>query len=168
MVLLASSFCSLIEEARGFCKLLDGTDLWWGKLGLALVGRALISNALIQLSADGWSCASPYWLAWGDSALGVYWLCCRLNGDLQEGLASWSFQDCCSQCPCPCDEPLLTLAFTGDPPTLAGTFGLVSCGVTTPFLLVLVPAQFCLCPPKPESLFPPVPWKSYYQTLLTF
>ena len=25
-----------------------------GKLGLALVGRALLSKALIQLSADGW------------------------------------------------------------------------------------------------------------------
>ena len=33
--------------------------LWrhgWEKLGLALVGKALHSKALIQLSADGWGC----------------------------------------------------------------------------------------------------------------
>ena len=29
---------------RGLCKLLDGRDWWWGKLGLALVGRALLSS----------------------------------------------------------------------------------------------------------------------------
>ena len=27
-----------------------------GKMGLALVGRALLSKALIQLSADDWGC----------------------------------------------------------------------------------------------------------------
>ena len=35
-----------------------------GNLGLALVGRALLSKALIQLSADGWGCTPPlvgYW-----------------------------------------------------------------------------------------------------------
>ena len=129
------------------------------------MGRALLNNALVQLSADGWSCASPYWLAWNDPALEVYWLCCRLNGDLQKGLDSWSFQDCYSQCPCPCGEPLLTLTFSGNTPTLAGSFGSVSFGVAAPFLLVLITAQFWLCPPKPESLFPPVLWKSYYQKL---
>ena len=35
------------------CKLPDGRNWWWEKLGLALVGRALLSKALIQLSADG-------------------------------------------------------------------------------------------------------------------
>ena len=38
------------------CKLPDGRDWWWEKLGLALVGRALLSTALIQLSVDGWDC----------------------------------------------------------------------------------------------------------------
>ena len=32
------------------CKFLDGRQ----RLGLALVGKALFSKALIQLSADGW------------------------------------------------------------------------------------------------------------------
>ena len=29
---------------RGFCKLPDGRDWWWEKLGLALVGRSLLSS----------------------------------------------------------------------------------------------------------------------------
>ena len=41
---------------RGLYKLPQGRDWHWEKLGLAPVGRALLSKALIQLSADGWSC----------------------------------------------------------------------------------------------------------------
>ena len=41
---------------RPSSKLLDGRDWWWEKLGLVLVGRALLSKALIQLSAEGWGC----------------------------------------------------------------------------------------------------------------
>ena len=43
------------------------------------------------------------------------------------------------------------------------SFGSGSFGVTAPFLLVLVGAMFCLCPPRLESLFRPVLWKSYNQ-----
>ena len=49
---------------------------------------------------------------------------------------------------------------------LAGSLGSVSCGVTAPILWVFVHAKFCLCPPKLESLLPPVLWKSYNQILL--
>ena len=35
----------------------DGRDWRWGKLGPALVGRAMFSKSLIQISADGWGCA---------------------------------------------------------------------------------------------------------------
>ena len=31
-------------------------DWLWGKSGLALVGRAMLSKSLVQLSADKWSC----------------------------------------------------------------------------------------------------------------
>ena len=68
-------------------------------------------------------------------------------------------QDCCCQCPHACGEPLLTCASTGDPATVADSFGSVSCGV-------LVHARFCLCPPCLESLFSPVLWKSYNQISL--
>ena len=39
---------------RGLYKLLNGRDWQWEKLGLALVGRALLRKALIQLPVDGW------------------------------------------------------------------------------------------------------------------
>ena len=76
--------------------------------------------------------------------------------------------DSCCQQPHYCDEPLLTCASTGHPPTLGGSLGSVSCGVTAPFLWVLVYARFCLYSPRLESLFPPVLWKSCYQILLAF
>ena len=79
-----------------------------------------------------------------------------------------TFQDCCYQCPYPCGEPLSTHTSAGDPPTLAGRFGSVFCGVTAPFLWVLVYARFCLCTPRLESLFSPVLWKSYNKIPLAF
>ena len=58
---------------------------------------------------------------------------------------------------------LLTHASTGGPPTLAGSFGSVSCRVTVPLLWGLVHAKFCVCPPRLEFLLAPVFWKSYNQ-----
>ena len=40
----------------GLWKLPDGRDWLWGELGLALVGKAMLSKYLIQFSADGWGC----------------------------------------------------------------------------------------------------------------
>ena len=71
-----------------------------------------------------------------------------------------------SPCPYPCGQPLLTHISTGGPPPLAVSFGSVSCVVTAPLLWVLLCAKFCLCPPRLESLFPPVLWKSYNQIAL--
>ena len=79
------------------------------------------------------------------------WLYGRFNGGL---MPRRTFQDFCCQCPWPCGETLLTHACTGDTPTLAGSFGSVSCGVTAPFLWVFVHTRFCLCPSRLESHFP--------------
>ena len=79
-----------------------------------------------------------------------------------------TFPTCCCQRPHPCGEPLQTYASTRDPPTLAGSFGSVVCGVSAPFLWVLVNTRFCLCPPRLESLFSPVLCKSYNQIPLAF
>ena len=49
---MAYSLYPLMEGLRGLGKLVI-KDWWWEKLGVALVGRALLSKALIQLSADG-------------------------------------------------------------------------------------------------------------------
>ena len=42
-------------QIRGLCKLPDGRDWLWAKLGFALVGEAMLSKSLIQFSAYGWS-----------------------------------------------------------------------------------------------------------------
>ena len=43
---------------RGLWKLPDERDWLWVKLGLAQVGKAMLSKSLIQFSADGWGCVS--------------------------------------------------------------------------------------------------------------
>ena len=54
-------------------------------------------------------------------------LCGGVNGDLlQEGL--YHTQDCCTQSPCPCGRPLLTLTSAGDTQTVQGRSGSVSVG----------------------------------------
>ena len=65
-----------------------------------------------------------------------------------------------------CGEPLVTLTSTGDPPTLAGSFGSVTCGVPAPFLWMLVCTRCCWCPPRLESLFLSVLWKTCNQIML--
>ena len=74
-------------------------------------------------------------------------------------------QDSCCQCPYPCGRPLPTHTSLGDPQTLKGKSGSVSCGVTAPFPWVLVHTRYSLCPP--ESLFPSVLCKFCDQILLS-
>ena len=131
-----------------------GRDWWWGKLGLSMAGWALLSEALIQLSADGWGCTPLQLFALRWPSPGIYRL---VNGELQEGLCqggpSWLDADAASA-PIPVGEPLPALAPSGDPPTLAGSFGSVACGVTAPFLWVLVHTGFWLCLQKCSLCFP--------------
>ena len=55
-----------------------------------------------------------------------WWLYCGIDGDLlQEGLCH--ILVCCTQSPCPCSRPLLTLTSTGDTQT---QFCLSLCGVS--------------------------------------
>ena len=49
-----------------------------------------------------------------------------------------------------------------------GTWYAVTCGITAPFLWVLVWVRFCLCPPRLESWFPPVLWNFYNHIPLPF
>ena len=41
---------------RNLWKIPDGRDWLWGKLGLVLIGKAMLSKSLIQFSVDGWGC----------------------------------------------------------------------------------------------------------------
>ena len=130
---------------RGLYKLSNGRDRLWGKLGLGLVGRAVLSKTWIQLSADGWGYAPlpVSCLAWGDPVLESIAFCSRTIGDLQESL----------ECPCLHGRPLPAQASTGDPQTPTGMSDSVFCGVTPPFLWDLVCTRFCLCPLR-ISCFP--------------
>ena len=76
-------------------------------------------------------------------------------------------QHFCCQCPCPHGETEPPPASAGDPSTLAGRSGSVSVGS---LLLPWVPMRtlLCVCPPRVESLFPPVLSKSCNQFPLAF
>ena len=54
MVFVLSAFWQI--RIRGLWKLPDERDWMWGKLGLVLMGRAMLSKSLIQFSVDGWGC----------------------------------------------------------------------------------------------------------------
>ena len=45
------------RRIRDLWKLPDGRDWLRGKMGLVLMGRAVLSKSLIQFSVDGWNCA---------------------------------------------------------------------------------------------------------------
>ena len=77
-------------------------------------------------------------------------------------------QNFCCQCPCPHVEPQPPPASAGDPPTLAGRSGSVSYGGHCSFPWVLMHILLCVCPPRMESLFPPVLSKSCNQIPLAF
>ena len=97
----------------------------------------MLSKTLIWLSVGGWGCVPSLFVVWG--------------------LMPWGIsQNFCCQCPCPHRKPLLTHTSPRDPPALAGRSGSIPCGVTVPFLCVLVHEWFCFCPPRVKSLFLPV------------
>ena len=154
----------------GLCKLSNGTDWQLEKLGLALVGRALFSKTLIKLSADGWGLSSlpVSCLAWGSPVLESTGSMVRLMVTSKRAYTKGHLPGLLLPVPPSQGEPLVVHASDRDPPTLAGRFGSVSCGVTAPFSWVLVHARFCLWLPRAQSLFLPVLWKSCSQIPLAF
>ena len=64
IVILASSVCALMDEVKSLVRASWLERLTVGKQGLALVERAMISNILTQLSADGWGCALSPLVFW--------------------------------------------------------------------------------------------------------
>ena len=59
------SLSSLWWRLRGLWKHLDGRDWLRGRLGLVLMGGAMLSKSLIQFSVDGWSCVPSLLFIWG-------------------------------------------------------------------------------------------------------
>ena len=159
-----------MDEARGLCKLPDGRDWQCEKLDLALVGRTLLSKALTQFSTDGWGCA-PSLLVFLPEATQP----CGLQGSMVglmtpskrayakggiSGLLLPVFLSLCWAPPDPC--------LHSRPSNTSRCFRFSLLWSRCSFLCVLVRTRFCVCPPRLQSLFPPVLWKSYDQILLAF
>ena len=127
---------------RGLCKLPDGRDCQQEKMCLALLGRALLSKALIQLS-DEWGCTSSLVVVWPEET--QPW---GLKGSMVGLLVTSKRVYTKGDFPVPpsCGEPHLMHASTGGPPTLAGSFCPVSCGVTALLLWVMVHTKLLVVP----------------------
>ena len=125
---------------RSLWKLTDGGDWMRGKLGLDLMGRAMLSNSLILFSVDGWDCVSSLLFDLGPNYGGG-------NEDNCNLLQMVPCLHCYPQYPQPYIRPLPTCASARDSWTLTGKSGSVSCGITAPFSWVLVLTRFCFCPP---------------------
>ena len=59
------------RRIRGLWKLPDGRDWLRGKLGLVLMGRAMLSKSLIQFYVDGWSYVPSLQFTWGQTIVEV-------------------------------------------------------------------------------------------------
>ena len=90
--------------------------LTWGKLGLVLIGEAMLHKSLIQFSFNGWGCV-PFLLFdlspnYGGGS--------EDNGDL---LQKVQCTHCCTQWPLPCSRPPPTHTSAGDSWTLWASLG---------------------------------------------
>ena len=157
------------RKLRGLCKPPDGLDLQREKLGLVLVGRALLSKTLIQLYVDGWGYI-PFWYLFGfrgpsTEVCGFYG---RVNSKLQEGLHQGRpSRPVAASGPVPVVRPC-------QPRTPQETLQhLQVVLVQSPMgSLLLSSGSWCtqdfVCTVQDRSLFPPVLWKSYSQFPLVF
>ena len=124
--------------------LADGRDWLWVKLGLVLMGGAILSKSeKTQFSgfSDGLGCVLSLLFDLRPNYGGG-------NEDNGDHLQKVPCTHCYTQCPQPCSRPPPTHTSAGDSWTLMGKSGSVSCGVTAPFSWVLVHTRFCLCPPR--------------------
>ena len=84
---------------RGLWKLPDGRDWLWGNLTRALMGRAMLSNSLVNFLLLGRADLRPNYV--GAMAIMV-------TSFKMTYASCHSSLDCCIQCPRPCSRPLLT------------------------------------------------------------
>ena len=66
-----SLFALWWRRIRSWRKLPDRRDWLRGKLGLVLMGGALLSKSLVQFSVDGWGCVASLLLNWGQTMVGI-------------------------------------------------------------------------------------------------
>ena len=123
------------RRIRGLWNLPDRRDWLRWKLGLILMGGAMLSKSLIWFSVGGWGCVPSLLFDlrpnYGEGN--------EDDGPPSEGHA---------QCPQPCTRPLPTHTSTRDFRTFMDKSGSVSCGVTAHFSWVLACTRFCLWLPR--------------------
>ena len=129
--------------------------LWWA--GLCPV--KLKSDCLLM----GMAVLPPCWLLGLKWPTGLYRLVVGLMATSKRTHGKWQLPGLLPPVPL----SLMTHSSAGDPLTLTGRSGSVSCEVTS-LLWVLVRTSFSLCPPRVEFLFPWNMCKSYNQIPLTF
>ena len=113
----------------------------WGKLGLVLMGGAILSRLLIQFSVDEQDCVPSLSFDLRPNYGGG-------TEDNGEVLQKAPCMHCSIQSAQSCSRLPLIHTSAKDSWTLTGKSESVSCGVTAPFSWVLVCTRFCLCPPK--------------------
>ena len=136
---LSAFWCRRI---RGLWKLPDGRDWLKGKLGLVLMGRAMLSKSLIQFSID-WEGCVPSLLFELRPNYG------RGSEDSSDLLRKDLCTHCCIQCPWPCSRPLSIHLHQRllDTPRKSGS---VSCGVRLGFFPVVMYGYECWAIKKAE------------------
>ena len=131
---------------RSLWKLPNGKDRLRAKLGLVLMGRAMLSKSLIQFSVDRRGCV-PSLLFYRRPNYGGG------NEDNVDFLQKLPCRHCYSQCPQPCTRPPPTHASARDSWTLTGKSGSISCGGHCSFLLGPGVLKVLLFVPS-KSVFP--------------
>ena len=133
----------------GLRKLPDGRDWLWGKLGLTLMGGAMLSKPLTQVFC--WRGGVVFLLcslAWGQIMIGV--IVVMVTSFKRTYTSMCGSQDCCIQCHWPCGRPL-------SPTHLPETPGHSQESLAQSFVrsLLLFPGSWCS-----QVLF--VPFKSLF------
>ena len=112
MVFILSAFCGI--RIRGLWKLPDGRDWLWGKLGLVLMCRAMLSKSWIQFSVDGQGCVPSLLLTWDQTMVEVMKI---MVTSFKRSCA------CIASLSAPGSRPSLTHASTRDSWTLLASLG---------------------------------------------
>ena len=126
---------------RGLWKFPGRRDWLWGKLGLVLMGGAMLIESSIQFSVDGWSCVPSLLFDLSPNYGGV-------NEDIGHLLQKVPCACCLIQFPWHCSRPPPIMPLLDTPRHSQASLGSASCGINAPFSWVLMHTRFCLCPPR--------------------